>query len=49
MLTVAYIGEGGVKNPQNYAYVIYGWPQSASSISANDFRSGEEIFIQRDG
>ena len=26
MLTVAYVGEGGVKNYQNYAYVIYGCP-----------------------
>ena len=29
MLTVAYVGEGGVKNCQNYAYVIYGCPQSS--------------------
>ena len=28
MLTVAYVGEGGVKNCQNYAYVIYGCPHS---------------------
>ena len=26
MLTVVYVGEGGVKNPQNHAYVLYGWP-----------------------
>ena len=26
MLTVAYVGGGGVKNPQNHAYVIYGCP-----------------------
>ena len=37
MLTVAYMGGGGVKNGQNHAYVICGRPLSRNLVkNAND-------------
>ena len=44
MLMAAYMREGGVKNPQNHAYVIYGCPHTKQHLSMTYVHESEVSF-----
>ena len=43
MLKFAYVWEGGVKNCQNHAYVIYGCPEASVIHTENQDHDSNEL------